>query len=150
MKHNASGFSLVELLLVVAIIATLAAISLPVYANALRQARTARAIGDINTIGFDIMVFQMTTGALPSSLAEVGRQNHRDPWGSAYEYFSFDDAKGKGSMRKDRFLVPLNSDFDLYSKGPDRKSVPPLTAEVSRDDIIRANDGGYIGLASEY
>ncbi len=62
MKHNASGFSLVELLLVVAIIATLAAISLPVYANALRQARTARAIGDINTIGFDIMVFQMTTG----------------------------------------------------------------------------------------
>ncbi len=53
-------------------------------------------------------------------------------------------------MRKDRFLVPLNSDFDLYSKGPDRKSVPPLTAEASRDDIIRANDGGYIGLASEY
>ena len=50
-------------------------------------------------------------------------------------------------MRKDRFLVPINSDFDLYSMGKDRISQIPLTAKASRDDIIRANDGAYIGLA---
>jgi general secretion pathway protein G len=50
-------------------------------------------------------------------------------------------------MRKDRFLVPINSDFDLYSMGKDGESVPPLTAQKSRDDIIRANDGAYIGPA---
>ena len=55
-----------------------------------------------------------------------------------------------GQARKDHFLVPLNSDYDLYSKGPDGKSSPPLTAEASRDDIIRANDGAYFGLASDY
>ncbi|MEE8106831.1 MAG: prepilin-type N-terminal cleavage/methylation domain-containing protein [Planctomycetota bacterium] len=57
---------------------------------------------------------------------------------------------GVGQARKDHFLVPLNSDYDLYSKGPDGKSSPPLTAEASRDDIIRANDGAYFGLASDY
>ena len=58
--------------------------------------------------------------------------------------------KGKGKMRKDRFLVPINSDFDLYSMGKDGKSSPPLTASASRDDIIRANDGAYVGPAEGY
>jgi general secretion pathway protein G len=53
-------------------------------------------------------------------------------------------------MRNDRFIVPLNCDFDLYSKGKDGKSVPRLSDEVSIDDIIRANNGTYIGLACEY
>lgn len=150
MKGTVEGFSLVELLLVVAIIGTLAAISLPIYTKALQQARTARAIGDIKAIDTDIRIFEMTAKRLPDSLAEIGREKLRDPWGNEYQYFPFTDAKGKGNMRKDRFLVPLNSDFDLYSMGPDGDSVPPLTAQQSRDDIIRANDGGYVGLASEY
>ncbi len=53
-------------------------------------------------------------------------------------------------MRKDRFLVPINTDFDLYSMGRDGKSTPPLTAAASRDDIIRANGGAYIGPAKGY
>ena len=34
--------------------------------------------------------------------------------------------------------------------GPDGRSVAPLTVKASRDDIIRANDGSFYGLASEY
>jgi general secretion pathway protein G len=56
--------------------------------------------------------------------------------------------KGNGQARKDRFLVPLNDDYDLYSMGKDGTSSPPLTAKVSQDDIIRANNGSYVGLAS--
>ena len=148
--YREQGFSLIELLLVVAIIGTLAAISLPIYTKALQQARTARAIGDIKALDTDIRLFEMTARRLPDSLAEIGRENLRDPWGAEYQYFPFTAAKGKGGMRKDRFLVPINSDFDLYSMGPDGRSVPPLTAAMSRDDIVRANDGGYVGLASEY
>jgi hypothetical protein len=29
-------------------------------------------------------------------------------------------------------------------------SQAPLTANTSKDDIIRANDGGFIGLAATY
>jgi general secretion pathway protein G len=57
---------------------------------------------------------------------------------------------GIGGARKDRFLVPINSDFDLYSMGKDGESLGPLTAITSHDDIIRANDGGYYGLASDF
>jgi len=55
-----------------------------------------------------------------------------------------------GGARKDRFLVPINSDFDLYSMGKDGQSVGPLTAQKSHDDVIRANDGGFYGLASNF
>jgi general secretion pathway protein G len=46
--------------------------------------------------------------------------------------------------------VPINSDFDLYSLGKDGKSAGPLTALASRDDVILANDGRFVGLASDY
>ena len=52
--------------------------------------------------------------------------------------------------RKDHNLHPLNSDFDLYSMGPDGESQPALTAKASWDDIIRASDGGFVGRASRY
>jgi general secretion pathway protein G len=55
-----------------------------------------------------------------------------------------------GQPRKDRFLVPINTDFDLYSMGRDGESVPALTAAKSRDDVVRAANGSYIGLASRF
>ena len=78
------------------------------------------------------------------------RGDLKDPWGNNYQYLNIETTTGLGKMRKDRFLVPLNTDFDLYSMGKDGDSQSPLTAEVSHDDIIRANDGEYIGIASEY
>ena len=46
--------------------------------------------------------------------------------------------------------APYRRQYDLYSVGPDGESVPPLTAKHSRDDIVMANDGGFIGVASDY
>jgi general secretion pathway protein G len=57
---------------------------------------------------------------------------------------------GMAEVRKDRNLVPINTDFDLYSVGPDGDSQAPLTAAASRDDIVRANDGRFIGKAEDY
>ena len=73
-----------------------------------------------------------------------------DPWGNAYVYLSFEGLRGLGRMRKDKNLVPVNSDFDLYSMGPDGRTALPFTAAASRDDIVRANDGGYVGKAENY
>ena len=74
----------------------------------------------------------------------------KDPWGNDYQYLNIAKEKGKGKLRKDKNLVPINSDFDLYSMGPDGSSVAPLTARASRDDIVRANDGGFVGLAGNF
>lgn len=57
---------------------------------------------------------------------------------------------GEAKARKDRFLVPINTDFDLYSMGRDGESVPALTAAKSRDDVVRAANGAFIGLASKF
>jgi general secretion pathway protein G len=64
--------------------------------------------------------------------------------------FGLDKTELEDKLRKDRFLVPLNTDFDLYSMGQDEDSKAPLTAEASHDDIIRANNGGFVGLAHKY
>lgn len=88
--------------------------------------------------------------AVPLSLADINANNMVDPWGTPYQYLNFSTVSGNGQKRKDHNLVPINSEFDLYSKGADKQSVGPLTAAKSLDDVILANDGGYIGLASEY
>jgi general secretion pathway protein G len=44
----------------------------------------------------------------------------------------------------------VNSDYDLYRSGKDGASQPPLSPQASRDDIVRAQNGAYMGLASEY
>jgi general secretion pathway protein G len=144
------GFTLAELLIIIVILAILASIAVAIYTRALQISRVTRAIGDIKTIEGEITLFYINNRKYPDSLAEVGHEETTDPWGNPYQYFNIETAKGKGKMRKDQFLVPLNSDYDLYSSGPDGESVAPLTAKVSRDDIIRANDGRYVGPASEY
>jgi general secretion pathway protein G len=80
----------------------------------------------------------------------VGLAGLLDPWGNAYQYLNFADIMGVGQVRKDRNLVPINTDFDLYSMGRDGASQPPLTANTSRDDIVRANDGRFVGKAEDY
>lgn len=139
-------------MIVVAIIGTLAAIAIPSYQQVILRAQIARAIGDIRAIQIDIDAFEFEHHRPPVDLAEVGRNTRPDPWGRPYQYLSFAAAgKGwKGQARKDHSLVPLNSSYDLYSLGRDGKSSAPLTAKASQDDIVRANDGGYIGLGSNF
>jgi general secretion pathway protein G len=98
----------------------------------------------------EIENYQMNNGGLPNSLDDIGRGSLTDVWGNPYRYLNFATEHGVGHMRKDRFLVPLNTDYDLYSMGKDGKSQTPLTAAASRDDIVRANNGEFIGLASAY
>lgn len=148
-----SGLTLIELLSVLVILGTLIAMAMPKLRSTIDTAKVARAIGDIRTIGIEIDAIVAGGGVLPNSLADIGRGGMLDPWGRPYQYLKFDTGKGKGvpgAARKDRFLVPINSTYDLYSMGKDGKSSPPLTAAGSRDDIVRANDGGFIGPASRY
>ena len=134
----AQAFTLVELMIVVAIMGTLAAIAIPTAATYIERANYVRALAEIRTIEMDIIDFQIDHNFLPDTLAALGRGLILDPWGNPYQYLNIAAGKNpKGKFRKDRFLVPVNSDYDLYSMGKDGKTSTPFTAKASHDDIVR-------------
>jgi general secretion pathway protein G len=165
-RRTDAGFSVVELLIVMSIVSSLAALGVPAYQSALDRARVTRAVGDVSAVAKEITMFHLNRGCYPGSLADIGRSALVDPWQHTYVYQvpqgpgsgrhggSCQACQGAcvlaGVARKDKNLVPINSDFDLFSKGKDGLSAAALTAGSSQDDIIRARDGGFVGLASSY
>ena len=143
-----SGVTLLELVAAFAVAAILASIAVPAYNGYVTRARVARAVGDIGTISLQLYRWQLSTRSFPFTLAEAGIVAN-DPWGRPYRYLRVADAL-RGNLRKDRNLVPINTDFDLYSMGPDGATAAPLTAAASLDDIVRANNGSYVGPAQDY
>jgi general secretion pathway protein G len=145
------AFTLIEVMICIALIGTLSTIAIPQFISYREKALTARATDEIRSIETAIMYFVTKTDHYPDSLAEVSSIVTLDPWGTPYQYTRIDGGSApKGKLRKDHFMVPVNTDFDLYSMGKDKKSQSPFTAKDSRDDIVRCNNGGYVGLASEY
>ena len=145
-----AGFTLVEAILVIAIVGVLLAIAYPAFQNYLEKGRRAQALVDLQEISDLIRKSEKTTGTLPDALSALGLDTRRDPWGRAYEYFNLRTAKGNGQARKDKKLSPLNSDFDLYSVGADGITHASLGNAASRDDLVRARDGAFIGTAEEF
>lgn len=145
------GFTLIEVALTLAIIGVLSSTATAGYLRYQDRARQSQAILDLSTISKELDGYEVTSGGLPVSLAVLGPQvaAMTDPWGNPYEY-TVVATSPIGKLRKDKFLVPINSDYDLYSKGPDGASVAPLTAKPSRDDIIRGSNGSYFGRADGY
>jgi len=144
------GLTVVELTVVLGIIAVLLAIAVPAYQNYRERLRIDQAKQDIAVMAGTIANFRQDARAYPDSLADAGLGGMRDPWGNPYGYLNLGQPNARGLARKDHSLVPINTDFDLYSMGPDGRSAPPLTAQHSRDDIVRANDGAFIGVAADY
>lgn len=139
---NQSGMTLIELLATLAIVGALASIAVPKYHAIAEEARTARAIGDIQAIQTTLD----TRDTLPNNLAGAG-QALIDPWGNPYVYVKFSVG---GTPRVDAFGIPINTVYDLYSYGKDGATAGPLNAGVSLDDVVRANDGGFIGAGNRY
>lgn len=146
---SGEGFTLIELLVALALIGVLAAIASVAYNGYIDSAKIANAKKQIIIMSLAIKDYYGDVKHYPNSLAEVGLDKVKDPWGNPYHYLNIATAN-VGDVRKDHNLVPLNTDYDLYSSGKDGQSAAPLTAKSSLDDVVRANNGGFVGLASNY
>lgn len=135
--------------MVTVIIGTLATMVAPSLQRARERAEVAAAVSNIRIIEAELAIYIELNFAPPVSLAAIDRAVLLDPWGSPFVY-RVSPGSGGGGARKDKFLVPLNTDYDLYSRGQDGESAGPLTASESKDDVIRALDGRYVGLASDF
>ncbi len=141
--QNNRGFTLVELLIVVSIIGVLATMAMVGFSEFINKAKVARCRSEIRNLEKEISAFATDQGKIPESLEQIGGQDLLDPWGSPYVYrdTAHLERTGPGLM---------NSDFDLYSKGPDGVTAPSTIDNVSLDDIIRADDGAFCDMASRY
>ena len=133
-RHVRSGFTLIELMIVVVILAVLAAAVVPRLAGRTQQARISTAKMDIfGNISVALDLYELDNGSYPSSdqglkalMAKPGstpvptnwngpylKKRPIDPWGNEYKYAC------PGTH---------NNDYDLYSAGPEG-------VEGSEDDI---------------
>jgi len=111
------------------------------YANSANQGQGNGGAGDNRGSG----------SSRGGSSQSAGRGNSRNAPGNAdVSNSGSGGAQTSGGARKDRFGVSLNTDFDLYSMGKDRSSTDSVSTPNSYDDILRANDGAFVGLASDF
>ncbi len=133
------GFTLIEMMLVVVIIAALASMIIPRLAGRSEQAKTTRAKADVNAnIALALKLYELDNGNYPSTEQGLGallskpssnpvpgnwngpylERNPIDPWGRTYQY------KYPGSNSK--------AGYDLYSLGKD--------GQESGDDVTNWQD----------
>jgi general secretion pathway protein G len=122
---NQSGFTLIEIMLVVIIIGILAGMVVPSFVGRTKEARIKAAKGDIASLGVALDLFELDKGRYPNSLNELLTSDRKylkkpsipqDPWGKPYVY------RCPGQR----------GDYDLVSGGPDG-------VEGGTDDITSWN-----------
>ncbi len=173
-RRRQMGLTLMKLLFVLAIIGVLSALAIPFYFGQVEKARVIKATAQLDNLQLEITNFELDHNRLPDTLDEVRSKDIDDPWGNPYRYLNFatleedfeaeeespgQGKKGKGkkspteaedARRRDLYDELLNTDYDLYSCGNDGKSAASITEKQSEDDIVRGQDGNYIGLASQF
>lgn len=149
-KTYRKAFTLIELLAVVGIIGILASMVVPRVFSSIEDARYASAIQSLRSHTTDIIKYGIKHGNLPSDWSDFGRSSPpTDPWGNEYVYLNHKEIS-PGKRRKDGPTVPINSNFDLFSPGPDGEWTSTIQAKKSVDDVVVAGDGGFIGRAEDY
>jgi general secretion pathway protein G len=172
-RTRSRAFTLVEVVIVLTIAGVLATVAGTRYVKFIEKARVARSVAELQAISRGLDALKIDGGELPKSLADADLGGTLDPWGHPYEYLKIAGSLPAGQAavhldglpavaaappgaapaprpRMDRFLVPINTDYDLYSVGADGQSEKQLDRKVSRDDVIRAANGSYFGLAENF
>jgi general secretion pathway protein G len=147
-RVRAAGFTLVEVSIAVAILGTFAALATTNYRLYIERVRVARAIIEMKGIALHLDLRVRDGVTLGTTLASM-QIAQKDPWGRPYRYLRL-TVPPPATARKDQFLVPLNSDYDLYSLGVDGRSRPQITHPDSLDDVVRGANGAFVGLARNY
>src|SRR5262245_25413216 len=99
------GFTLLELMVVAAVVVMLSVIAVPAFKSYVDRSRTSRAIGDIGSISLSLYRWQLNARTFPATLADAGIVA-TDPWGQPYAYVPVEGTP-QNQLRKDHNLHPI-------------------------------------------
>ena len=71
MLKGKKGFTLIELVIVIAILGILAGLAIPRFLDATATARGARVVADMRTVDSAIVIYNAKTGSMPASFADL-------------------------------------------------------------------------------
>ena len=142
------GFTIIELVIIFAILTVLASIAIVSYHHLIDKARFISVVEDIRNIATLLDSYFIENNEYPNNLTQIGVTALRDPWGNPYQYVNISTTP-PGQWRRDRNNNPINTYYDLWSNGADGQTQSQIRGAKGRDDIIRAQDGAFIGLGKE-
>lgn len=141
MVMHRSGFTIVELIVVMAIVAILALLSIPVFNDYVAKTKNKRGIAELRTIDQAIISYILDKNTLPAGLGDVGMGSQQDPWKHLYVYQNLVTTPA-GALEYTS-LGETNTDYDLSSMGSDGISDTAFAGPGSADDLMRVNNGSY-------
>ncbi len=85
------GFTLIELMVAITIVAILATIGMVLYSQIQKTARDSKRVGELNEIKKAAITYQTSRGSFPERLSDIATYFERgaaptDPKGTAYSY----------------------------------------------------------------
>ncbi|MBQ7444490.1 MAG: leucine-rich repeat domain-containing protein [Clostridia bacterium] len=124
MKLNKKAFTIVELVIVIAIIAILAAVLIPTFANMINKANVAK----------DTQLIRNLNTALASSRASNNNENHKTLYDAlqAADAFGYDIGKINASATNAEILWDQENDVFCYLEGTNIVYLPELVESLER------------------
>lgn len=158
-----NGFTLIEIMIVLAILAIITAIAIPLYQGYMAEARIGTSIKDIRqaelilndlamdaslnavepvgyTGGSALNVYQDSRGVVVAAAPPAGARAWLDPWGNGYQY-ERPPVLTVGGVVSNNSTNPQG--YDLYSRGPDGVA-------GNADDVVRGCNGAFLGRAGDH
>ena len=80
------GFTILELLIALAVLSILSAMAIPAYDRFSERARVGQAVADIGELDMEIEKFLANNFTYPGSLDDLPGGTPLDPWGQPYQY----------------------------------------------------------------
>ncbi|HNY10549.1 MAG TPA: prepilin-type N-terminal cleavage/methylation domain-containing protein [Candidatus Wallbacteria bacterium] len=152
--NKIKGFSLIELMIVIAILGILVGLGISQYSNASYDARRKRALSDVKNIADAIKSFNRIERKkfyqvkdLNQLLGKYIQKVPKDPWGHTYEVdgtyvysLGEDGVKGKAYEYYDKFGARKTGSFSDYSANGSQlineKPSDDIRTKYERDSIV--------------
>jgi prepilin-type N-terminal cleavage/methylation domain-containing protein len=135
MKKHQNGFSLIELLIVVAIILIIAAIAIPNLLRSKIAASEASAVGSLRTINTASVMYSTSYGSYPQALASLGPST--SPTSTTADLI--DSALVTGSKSGYKFTYNSPTPYQQYSI-----TASPITPGVTGQRYFFTDQSGVI------